>query len=235
MTYTIVDKYFLPSGVMQVPDRIIVHRQGHPGAHAANAIEWMAREGLSVHEYIEDDTVYHTQHWDQHAIHCSEFRKAFQMGYEVMTPNGQVRGDWKAIGIETCDIAGGASGQVYSLSQQTRISLVRRLTDICRITGISSDAIHEHAELDPWQRAEDLGDALNIPDLRADVRDMYDGKQPWRTVQQYATGAPAPDSWRDNAPVVAPPVAVDPRAALQDALRDAEDALTRMRLLIADL
>jgi hypothetical protein len=61
-------------------------------------------------------------------------------------------------------------------------------------------AIVEHGDLDPWQRANDVGDALNLADFRADLRDMREGRAPWRTVDVLATGqrhpgpAPAPPS-----------------------------------------
>lgn len=208
-TYDAPDLFLFPAGTAQQPDRVIIHRQGNPGARAGNALHWMATQGLSIHEYVDTDGVcYHAQHWDQHAKHCLEARKAEAFGLDVRTPWGEKRGDWRAVGVETTDIAEGAPGQPYSLPQETRITLVYRVADICRIANIPVERIYEHADFDPWQRAEDLGEALNVPDFREDVRDRMEGREPWRTVQQFATGAPAPESWKPAPPPLRAP---DPR------------------------
>lgn len=201
LTYNAPDMLLFPTATAQTPDRVIIHRQGNPGALAANALRWMLTQGLSIHEYIQDDTSFHAQHWDQFAKHCIEYRKAEALGFDVTTPWGEKRGDWRAVGVETCDISGGGPGQAYSLSQDTRITLVLRVADICRIAGIPVNRIYEHADFDPWQRADDLGNALNVPDFRLDVADVLAGREPYRTVQQYAYGTPT----TMTRPVVAPP------------------------------
>jgi hypothetical protein len=229
-TINVVDFYFPPSGVPQTPARIVVHRQGNPGAHASDAIAWGMRTGaFTIHEYIEDHNVYHCQHWDQLAYHVKEAKVAEQRGYRVNGPAGR-RGDYDAIGIETVDLPGGAPGQLYSLSQETRISLVLRLRDICSITGLGVETIDEHGSYDPVNRPEDLGDAINIEDLREDVRDLMAGREPWRTVQQFATGKRAPESWK---PLVAPPPPVaTKKQQIIDQLNVAQAELNRARALV---
>lgn len=192
------------------PERIIVHRQGNPGAHAAAALNWGDREGaFSIHDYIEDGTAIHAVDWTRHAYHtnAASAAGAEAFGYSVLTPWGTRRGDIGAVGIETCDVKGGAAGQAYSLSRETRITLVILCAEICARFGLDPMAGHtidEHAAYGDSTRAEDLGDALNIPDLRADVADLMAGREPWRTVQEFATGNPAPDSWRPGAPAPVP-------------------------------
>jgi len=211
-TINVVDNYFNdPGGPDQVPDRLIIHRQGNPGASVRDSIAWAKRTGaFTIHEYIEDVTVYHCQHWHKMAFHVKEHRKAAERGFVASGAWG-FRGDYNAIGVETQDEPGGGPGQDYSLSQDTRISLVLRLRDICSITGLPVEAISSHSEWDPWQRSEDLGNALYIPDLREDVRDVLASRDPWRTVQKYAFGKPAPESWR---PIVSSPLVLPPGSAI---------------------
>lgn len=192
------------------PDRIIIHRQGNPGAHALDALNWGNREGtFTIHTYIEDDLVIHCVPLHKHAFHAhsGSADKAAAFGYPVLTPTGQRRGDIKAVGIETVDIAGGGPGQAYSLSQETRISLVLVLARQCRELGLdplNGRTIEEHASYDPVNRAEDLGNAIFVPDLREDVADLLAGREPWRTVQQFAYGRPAPEEWRPEDPTPEP-------------------------------
>src|SRR5690606_22011673 len=43
----------------QQAKRIVVHRQGNPGATALGALQWGERENaFTIHRYIEDDVVY---------------------------------------------------------------------------------------------------------------------------------------------------------------------------------
>jgi broad specificity phosphatase PhoE len=102
------------------------------------------------------------------------------------------RGDIRAIGVETVELAGpGAPGvdQAYHLTQETRITLLLRVADYLRqFPSIDPfTQVHSHAELDPWTRPNDPGDALNIGDFRDDLRDLLDGCEPWRTVGSVAT------------------------------------------------
>lgn len=195
------------------PDRIIVHRQGNPGAHARDALAWGNREGtFTIHTYIEDDLVFHCVPLNRHAFHAASgsAAQAKAWGYPHLTPGGSPRGDIRAVGIETVDVPGGGPGQAYSLSQETRITLVLVLARQCLELGLdplNGHTIEEHAGYDPVTRSEDLGDALHIPDLRLDVADFMAGRTPWRTVQQFAFGRPAPESWNtgDRPPPPPPP------------------------------
>lgn len=190
------------------PDRIIVHRQGNPGAPARNALQWGNRTGaFSIHTYIEDDVAFHCVPLDQQAFHANagSAAKAAEWGFAIRTPGGGQRGDIRALGIETVDIKGGGPGQTYSLSQETRITLVLVLARQCKELGIDPlgpHAIEEHAGYGDPTRTEDLGDAIYVPDLRLDVADQMAGREPWRTVQQFAYGRAAPDDWK---PAPAPP------------------------------
>lgn len=180
---------------LQTPKRIVVHRQGNPGASAINALNWgNSNKKFSIHRYVEDGTVYGGLPLERHAFHILEPRIAEQKGFRATGQYGR-RGDYDSIGIETVDIPGGGPGQEYSLSQETRISLVLVLKRLIQVTRLTVNDIYEHADFDPWTRSEDLGNAINMDDLRADVQDSLDGKTPWRTVQQYAYGTPAPAEW----------------------------------------
>lgn len=193
----------------QVPKRIVVHRQGNPGAKALNALNWGNSTGaFTIHRYIEDDVVYGAIPLEKHAYHVLEPRIAEARGYRANGAYGR-RGDYDSIGIETVDLPGGGPGQAYSLSQETRISLVLVCATLVKALGLTVADIDEHAAYDPWTRKEDLGDALYIPDLRLDVQDHLDGREPWRTVQQFAYGKPAPETWKPAAPA---PTQPDPTA-----------------------
>ena len=195
-TYRAIDSWLPARNAPQIPNRIIVHRQGNPGATAVNGLNYLRTSGLGIHEYIEGDVSLHAQHWDQTEKHCLEASRAALWGLRTAGAFGP-RGDYDAIGIETVDQPGGAPGQEYSLSQETRITLVLRCADICRIVGLDplgkvagtgAWVIEEHAEYDPANRPLDLGDALHIPDLRKDVADVLAGRVPFRTVGQFANG-----------------------------------------------
>lgn len=175
----------------QQAKRIVVHRQGNPGAKALGALQWGERENaFTIHRYIEDDVVYGAIPLEKHAFHVLEPRIAEQRGYRVTGAHGR-RGDYDSIGIETVDVKGGGPGQAYSLSQETRISLVLVCATLVKALGLTVEDIDEHAAYDPWTRSEDLGDALYIPDLRLDVQNFLDGREPWRTVGKFAYGRPA--------------------------------------------
>lgn len=194
--YPVVRDLF-PATVAQVPKRIVIHRQGNPGARAQDAVDWGQRTGaFSVHRYVDTDgTVFYTQEHTQHAHHVKEARIARDRGLRVDGPYG-VRGDYDSFGIETCDVFGGGPGQAYSLLRETRISLVILCRDALVDFGLRPEDITEHADWDPWERPDDLGQALYIPDLREDVRDLLEGREPWRTVQEFAFGGPAPIEWK---------------------------------------
>ncbi len=118
------------------------------------------------------------------------------------------RGDYDCLGIETEDentySATLAQGQSYGLSQDTRITLVLKVAEWCMTFSIDPQGknyknaylIDEHASYDPKNRSTDLGDALHVPDFRLDVADCLAGREPWRTVGVFATGAQAPESWK---------------------------------------
>lgn len=204
--YPVVVDMFPPT-IPNVPKRIIVHRQGNPGAGAQNAIDWGQRTGaFSIHRYVDTDgTVFVTQEHIQHASHVSEYQVALDRGVRYNGLHGW-RGDYDSLGIETCDVWGGGPGQAYSLPRETRISLVILCRDALVDFHLTPDDITEHADWDPWQRPDDLGQALYIPDLREDVRDLLEGREPWRTVQEFAFGGPAPIEWK---PQPAPPPLIE--------------------------
>lgn len=180
----------------QTPKRICLHRQGNLGAKALNALDWGKRTGaFTIHSYVSDAVCYDAIMPDRHAFHVLAAGVAAQKGYRTTGAYG-LRGDYDSIGIETEDVAGGAPGQAYSLTQETRITLLLRTAAYLRQFGLSPDAVDEHATYDPTNRPDDLGDALHIPDFREDLRDLMAGRTPWRTVGQYATGGPAPLSWK---------------------------------------
>lgn len=182
-----------PSG----PTHIILHRQGNPGAKALNALQWGNRTGtFSIHCYIEDEVCYEAVEANVQAFHVKETKWARAWGFP--TPNG--RGDYLAYGIETVDIPGGAPGQEYSLSQDTRITLLLAVRDVCQQFNIHPDNVFEHADFDPVTRSEDLGDALNLQDFRQDLIDLMEGREPWRTVGEFATGTRAPNDWKPMPP-----------------------------------
>ncbi len=190
------------------PLRIIIHRQGNPGAHARDALAWMDRTAAaSIHCYIEEDLCIEAVPTGLQAWHVLEARVAQQRGWDV-GPYSKPRGDFRAIGIETVDQNGGAPGQSISLSQDTRITLVICTAEYCQAFGVSPSEIYEHADLDPWTRSDDLGNAINLDDFREDVRDYIAGREPWRTVGQFATGARNTGSGPVPAP--APPVEPTP-------------------------
>lgn len=180
------------------PNRIILHRQGNPGAKALNALTWGNRTGaFSIHSYIEDGVCYDAVEANVQAFHVKETKWARAWGFP--TPHG--RGDYRAYGIETVDVTGGAPDQQYSLSQDTRITLLLVVRDVCQQFNISPENVFEHADFDPVTRSEDLGDALNVTDFRADLVDLMAGREPWRTVGRFATGKMAPDSWKPADPI----------------------------------
>ena len=200
MRRTYVTKHFDFGGAptaAQTPRRVIIHRQGNPGAKALASLEWGKRTGaFTIHTYIGGSVCYEAIPATRHAFHVSEPRVAQRKGWRWTGAYGS-RGDYDTIGIETEDVKGGAPRQEYSLTQDTRQTLVLRVADYLReFPHITPDDIYEHAELDPWQRAFDLGNALNINDFRDDVRDALAGRTPWRTVQAQATGAKAPVAWK---------------------------------------
>lgn len=154
--------------------------------------------------------VYHCIPLTKQAFHANfgSYAQAAAWGYPVRTPGGTLRGDIRAVGIETVDIPGGGPGQSYSLSQETRITLVLVLARQCRELGLDPLADHtieEHAGYGDPSRTEDLGDAIFVPDVRLDVADLMAGRTPWRTVGQFAYGRPAPDTWRPVTPPPPPP------------------------------
>lgn len=223
-TYTTKQVVFPPDRVntrIQRATKIVVHRQGNPGVEGENGMEWGRRTGtFSIHYYVDDGMVLTGIPGNRHAFHVKESRKAAEYG---LPPTGEYgpRGDYNTIGVECEDESTSsddlAPGQTYGLSRETRITLVHLLADIIRdYPWLGTDDIIEHANLDPWTRPEDLGNALNILDLRADVADVIARREPWRTVGRYATGQrntsgqapgptePGPSVTGGNAYIVAP-------------------------------
>ena len=180
----------------QNPKRIVVHRQGNPGATALNALNWGKREdAFTVHSYVGGGVCYDAIHSTRHAFHVKEASVAAARGFRTTGAYGP-RGDYDSIGIETEDVIGGAPGQAYSITQETRITLLLRVAKYLDTWNLTPEDVDEHATWDPVNRAEDLGDALHIPDFREDLRDFRAGRVPWRTVGQFARGTAAPLSWK---------------------------------------
>ena len=181
-------------GPYMTPTKIILHRQGNPGVEGQSGIAWMNSSGWgSIHRYIDDTLCAEGVPLNRRAYHAN-----------AIQADGQ-RADVSAIGIETEDespqSATLAPGQPYGLSQDTRITLLLVVVDILKqYPGLP---IYEHADFDPKNRPDDLGDALNLPDFRLDVADVQAGREPWRTVGPFATGSRAPADWQP-APIVAP-------------------------------
>ena len=199
----------LPAPLTGEPERIAVHRNDNLGAGMLNTLEWGERTGaFTIHRAIQHEQVWRPLPLNRHAYHIREYRVAERKGYQVRHSgvSSRKRGDIRVLGIECADEEGGGPGQEYSLSQRTRISLVLELADIMVATPsvATVEQIGEHAHYDPWSRAKDLGDALYIPDLRLDVTDVIQGHEPWRTVQRYAYGRPAPEDWRGHEPLAGP-------------------------------
>jgi len=209
-----------------IPKRIIWHRQGNPGVEGRAGIEYgRSSSTFTIHSYIDDDTSYDAIPPECQAFHTLESRIAAQKGYRTTGAYG-VRGDYDSIGIETEDenqqSAKLAPGQVYGLSQETRITLLLRTFDYLKqFPNLTPADVDEHATYDPWQRSEDMGDAINILDAREDLADLLAGRTPWRIVGEFARGTRAPASWKPATTVVLPPavvpvpvtVTVDPRIA----------------------
>ncbi len=185
------------------PQRVVVHRQGNPGARARASLAWGNEfKTYSIHSYVEDTVCIDAVPPERHAYHVREHRKAAEFGCPTRHVGWRrvwgPRGDIRAIGVETVELAGpGAPGvdQAYHLTQETRITLLLRVADYLRqFPSIEPLAqVHSHAELDPWTRLHDPGDALNIDDFRDDLRDLLDGREPWRTVGPVATAQRASD------------------------------------------
>lgn len=186
----VFDNWFLTTA--QVPRRIVIHRQGNLGVKALNALTWGNREkAFTIHSYVGDDTCYDAIPAGRHAFHVKEARKVKELGGRVTGSYG-TRGDYDSIGIETEDVAGGAPGQAYSLTQETRITLLLRVRDyLLEFPHLTPNDVYEHGQLDPWTRPNDLGDALNVLDFREDLKDLLAGRTPWRTVGTFARGTRA--------------------------------------------
>jgi hypothetical protein len=195
LTYTISQFFgFHPITTrFQTPRKVVWHRQGNPGAEGESGIAWGARTGaFTIHHYIDDGICLSAVPENRHAYHVKEHRWAPNFGLVTNGVHG-IRGDYDTIGVELEDESPTstplAPGQAYGLSQETRITAVLLGADILRRWPLLTTAdFIEHADLDPITRAEDVGDALYLPDFRKDVDDVLAGRTPWRTVGKFATG-----------------------------------------------
>ena len=186
------------------PRAIVLHTDGNAKPHTAlDALNWGNRTGsFSIHYYIDaDGTVFDGVPDEQLAFHVKEYRMAASKGWPTTHPDVEGnRGDIGVIGIENLMNAS------LHWSQETRISLLLLVSDLIAKWPHLADAIFEHADLDPWQRADDVGDALHLGDFRDDLEDLHADYDPWRTVGEVATGTRKPDSDR-------PPLAIVPAAS----------------------
>lgn len=237
MTYRIEQFTFTNPALPQVnwgagPTHVVIHRQDNLGVGARAALEWGNREAaFSIHSYIDEDLCIDAMPANLQAWHVREGRKAASFGIEA-GPYG--RGDWRVYGIETCDdpVEAG-SEQQYRLTQETRITLLLATYDVIRQFSIPTQNVLEHADLDPWTRADDLGDAIYMPDFRADLEDLLAGRTPWRTVQRNAYGRPAPVSWQTGVePAPAPEPEPEPEPAPAPTPEPTSDPLAEVDLLV---
>ena len=175
----------LPNVWVGDPDRGILHTDGNPNPHTAlNALEWGDRTGaFSITYYVEGKRVYSCVSEDYLAFHTKEARVAARDGYPTEAPGvAGPRGDIKAIGFEHVMQPDG------SWDQETRITSVLLGAEIqARRPQIKWS---EHATWDPWQRPNDVGPAVYIPDWILDVLDVVAGHTPYRTVGLTASGEP---------------------------------------------
>ena len=198
-----------PAIVTGTPRAICLHTDGNAAPHTAlDALKWGDRTGsFSIHYYIDADGTVFDGVKDEHlAFHVKEYRKADSKGWPVTHPGVEgKRGDIGVIGIENLMDSTG------HWSQETRISLLLLVADLVREWPHLADAIVEHADLDPWQRAEDVGDALHLGDFRDDLADLLSGESaPWRTVGEVATGTRMPESARPKLTIVPATAAAAP-------------------------
>ena len=195
-----------------IPRAICLHTDGNPAPHTAlDALNWGDRTGsFSIHYYIDaDGTVFDGVPDENLAFHVKEYRMAASKSWPTTHPDVEgKRGDIGVIGIENLMDSTG------HWSQETRISLLLLVSDLVQEWPHLADAIVEHADLDPWQRAEDVGDALHLGDFRDDLTDLRSGESaPWRTVGEVATGTRMPESARPKLTIV-PATAAAPQTQL---------------------
>ena len=197
-----------------IPRAICLHTDGNPAPHTAlDALKWGDRTGsFSIHFYVDGDavgTVYECAPPEEMAFHVKEYRMADSRGWPVTHPGVEgKRGDIGVIGIENVMDATG------HWSQETRISLLLLVGNLVKQWPHLADAIVEHADLDRWTRADDVGEALHLADFRADLSDLLSGESaPWRTVGEVATGTRMPESARPKLAIV-PATAAAPQTQL---------------------
>jgi len=216
------------------PRAVCLHTDGNPSPHSAlDSLNWGDRErAFSIHYYVEaNGVIYAGVDPTYHAWHVKESRKAKERGWEVKHPEiAGERGDIGVIGIEH------VQDETGHWSQETRISSLLLVHDL--LQRWPELAIVEHADLDPWNRPNDVGDALHLGDFKADLADLDRGLEPWRTVGEEATGTPRPDSDRPPLTIVPDDTASWPTAlsVLEDRVDELEGAvialttsLTRLR------
>ena len=195
-----------------IPRAICLHTDGNPNPHTAlDALKWGDRTGsFSIHYYIDaDGTVFDGVPDEQLAFHVKEYRMAASKAWPTTHPDVEgKRGDIGVIGIENVMNASA------HWSQETRISLLLLVGNLVKQWPHLADAIVEHADLDRWTRAEDVGPALHLADFRADISDLLSGESaPWRTVGEVATGTRRPESARPKLTIV-PATAAAPQTQL---------------------
>ncbi len=186
------------------PTRGVLHTDGNDGPHSASgALAWGNRtKAFSIHYYVEGTLVYECLPERRLAYHVREYRKAEALGYPTTAPGvSKPRGDIGAIGIEHVMQPDG------SWDQETRISSVLLGAEIRR--RYPNLVWMEHAELDPWTRGNDVGEALYVPDWLKDVDDVIAGRTPYRTVGERASGRPYTGAVPTE-PITVPPVPADP-------------------------
>ena len=192
------------------PHAVCVHRDGNSSPHSAlDSLQWGDRAGaFSIHAYVDNDeegTVYECVDAEKgvHAFHVKEYRLSEKRGWPVTHPEiSGKRGDINLVGIEVVENATGHFEQPQRISLLLYIAtLLERWPDL--------DVV-EHGSLDPFQRADDVGDALSIPDLKADLDDLLNGREPWRTVGEVATGTRMPESARPKLAIVPASAAAAP-------------------------
>lgn len=179
------------------PLAICLHRCGNPRPYTvANALAYLNRSrSASVHYFISKEGVVHqATPVGQHAWHVSASTEAAKRGWPtVLDGLAKPRGDVQVVGIEHQQIPDAPPEKVglQAFSQETRISSLLLARDLVEEYGPLE--IVEHADLDKGgSRDDDCGDALFVPDYRADLADLIQGREPWRTVGETANGRPHP-------------------------------------------
>lgn len=207
-------------------NRWVIHTDGNPKPHtAAGALAWGDRtRAFNIHLYIEDELAYWCVPLDWQAFHVRRDDVAAARGFVTTLPGlTQKRGDIYANGSEHLMRGDG------TWSQDTRITSILAHAEAFKANpGIGT--VQEHAELDPRDRAFDVGDAVWVPDWILDVQDVVAGRTPFRTVSEPYEARPVPKAARP-APADTPPL--DPSGDVRQQIADLADEVAKVTARLA--